>query len=302
MLANTRPEWTLSSFGISGAGGVVVPIYPTNSPGSASGLLAIRAREDRDLRGRGPAAKIEQVRDQLPELEHVIGIEAGGGEISLEQLRERGRERDPQRARPARASVAPTTLTRSSTRRARPGPQGRRAQPRQRDVRRPDGRGDPVRQRGRDHVPVPAARARVRADRAARLIRPGHRLVYCGGDPRQIIHEIMETKPSYLPSVPRIFEKLYAPRSTMQARRATRTSSASGRRSSSGSRCGGAGTRRGCRTSWRAVRPGRGAALRHGARAVRGKSARRCGRRADRGRRSSSSSTPAGFRCSRAGA
>src|SRR5690242_952710 len=32
VLANTRPEWTFASFGISGAGGVVVPIYPTNSP------------------------------------------------------------------------------------------------------------------------------------------------------------------------------------------------------------------------------------------------------------------------------
>ena len=32
LLANTRPEWTYSSLAISRAGGVVVPIYPTNSP------------------------------------------------------------------------------------------------------------------------------------------------------------------------------------------------------------------------------------------------------------------------------
>ena len=32
LLADTRPEWTFCSFAISGAGGVVVPIYPTNSP------------------------------------------------------------------------------------------------------------------------------------------------------------------------------------------------------------------------------------------------------------------------------
>ena len=32
ILANTRPEWTLASLAISRAGGVVVPIYPTNSP------------------------------------------------------------------------------------------------------------------------------------------------------------------------------------------------------------------------------------------------------------------------------
>src|SRR5262245_9702366 len=32
VLANTRPEWTYASLAISRAGGVVVPIYPTNSP------------------------------------------------------------------------------------------------------------------------------------------------------------------------------------------------------------------------------------------------------------------------------
>src|SRR3954454_22281979 len=32
ILARTRLEWTLCDFAISSAGGVVVPIYPTNSP------------------------------------------------------------------------------------------------------------------------------------------------------------------------------------------------------------------------------------------------------------------------------
>src|SRR4051812_41386076 len=32
ILANTRPEWTYADLAISAAGGVVVPIYPTNSP------------------------------------------------------------------------------------------------------------------------------------------------------------------------------------------------------------------------------------------------------------------------------
>src|SRR4051794_2141030 len=95
VLANTRPEWTFSSFGISSAGGVVVPIYPTNSPkecqwaaGDSSSKVVIC--EDADQ-----AAKIAQVRDELPDLEHVIVMDGEAeGAISLDDLRAKGRESD----------------------------------------------------------------------------------------------------------------------------------------------------------------------------------------------------------------
>jgi long-chain acyl-CoA synthetase len=38
----------------------------------------------------------------------------------------------------------------------------------------------------------------------------GAAIAYYGGDTKQIVPEIMEVHPDYLPSVPRIFEKLYA--------------------------------------------------------------------------------------------
>ena len=46
ILANTRPEWTVADMGVFCAGAVVVPIYHTNSPRSAStsSLTPARAR------------------------------------------------------------------------------------------------------------------------------------------------------------------------------------------------------------------------------------------------------------------
>ena len=38
----------------------------------------------------------------------------------------------------------------------------------------------------------------------------GTAIVYFGGDPKQIVAELMQVKPTYVPSVPRIFEKIYA--------------------------------------------------------------------------------------------
>ena len=37
----------------------------------------------------------------------------------------------------------------------------------------------------------------------------GSTLAYFGGDTKQIVPELLEVKPTYLPSVPRVFEKIY---------------------------------------------------------------------------------------------
>ena len=58
----------------------------------------------------------------------------------------------------------------------------------------------------------------------------GTAIVYFGGDTKQILPELIETKPTYLPSVPRIFEKLYTAALKMTEAGSTRSGSASGRR------------------------------------------------------------------------
>src|SRR5689334_12579428 len=72
ILANTRPEWTYHDFAALSAGAVVVPIYQTNSPDECQYVLensdakAVIVEDDEQL------AKVREVRDRCPKLEHVI--------------------------------------------------------------------------------------------------------------------------------------------------------------------------------------------------------------------------------------
>src|SRR4051812_36710512 len=97
ILCNTRPEWTYADFAISAAGGVVVPIYPTNSPeecewvaGNSESVFVVC--EDAEQ-----VAKITAVRERLPNLRKLIVVAPSGDvadAISLEDLRRRGNRRD----------------------------------------------------------------------------------------------------------------------------------------------------------------------------------------------------------------
>src|SRR4051812_21079459 len=89
ILANTRPEWTVASLAISAAGAVVVPIYPTNSAEECAWVAGNSGATMVVCEGPEQVAKIEEVRDQLPELATIASIDEGG-ETTLEELRERG--------------------------------------------------------------------------------------------------------------------------------------------------------------------------------------------------------------------
>src|SRR3954452_5870887 len=95
ILANTRPEWVYASFAISTAGGVVVPIYPTNSPKECQRGAGDSAAKVVFVENADQAAKIAKVRDELDALEHVLVMDGEAeGAITLDELRERGRGAD----------------------------------------------------------------------------------------------------------------------------------------------------------------------------------------------------------------
>jgi long-chain acyl-CoA synthetase len=162
--------------------------------------------------------KLEQVRDRLPELEHVIGIDPGVGDESLEQLRERGRARDrtelSERQQQVQPSDAWTFIYTSGT----TGPP--------KGVVLTHGNAMSVCKAVEElafvadeettYLYLPLAHVFALVTQLASYDQ-GTTLVYFGGDSKQILAEIAETQPTYLPSVPRIFEKLYAAASQMGA-------------------------------------------------------------------------------------
>ncbi len=225
ILANTRPEWSYMDMAATSVGAVVVPIYQTNSPEeclwviSDSGACAIMCEDKEQL------AKIESIRDRVPELRTVMVMDppaeetSGGGSgvgagkvdaITLEQVRERGRGRPADELEGRRAAVRPedpfTFIYTSGT----TGP--------------PKGC---VLTHGnyRAIIGMIAEAGEIQGDEIIYLYLPlahsyalliqlavfdlGGTLAYYGGDTKQIVPELTEVKPTYLPSVPRVFEKIY---------------------------------------------------------------------------------------------
>jgi long-chain acyl-CoA synthetase len=225
ILANTRPEWSYADMAATSAGAVVVPIYQTNSPEeclwviSDSDACAIVCEDDAQL------AKIAAIRDQLPNLRTIIVIDppaedaatngsssarASLGAITLAEVSDGGRSRSAQELQQRRSAVRPedpfTFIYTSGT----TGP--------------PKGC---VLSHGNYRAIVDMIRevGEIREDEVSYLYLPlahsfalliqlaafdlGSTLAYFGGDTQQIVPELMEVKPTYLPSVPRVFEKIY---------------------------------------------------------------------------------------------
>jgi long-chain acyl-CoA synthetase len=225
ILGNTRPDWSYADMAATSAGAVVVPIYQTNSPEeclwviSDSDACAIVCENEEQLE------KIAAIRDQVPGLRTIIVIDplsdagmASGpsdsvkalGAVTLDEIRERGRSHGVEELEARRAAVRPqdpfTFIYTSGT----TGP--------------PKGC---VLTHGnyRAIIDMIGEAGEIQGDEVIYLYLPlahsfalliqlavfdlGGTLAYFGGDTKQIVPELMEVKPTYLPSVPRVFEKIY---------------------------------------------------------------------------------------------
>jgi long-chain acyl-CoA synthetase len=210
VLADTRLEWTVASYGISAAGCVVVPVYPTNSPRECAWVLGNSGAKAVVCEDDGQVAKVEQVREELPDLGVVVAIEGAAGDLSLEALRERGRARDRAELEERQSRVAPADVYTIIYTSGTTGPP--------KGVVLTHGNAMAVCEMVEEiefiepdetsYLFLPLAHAFALTVQLASFDL-GTAIVYYGGDTKQILPEVIETKPTYLPSVPRIFEKLY---------------------------------------------------------------------------------------------
>ena len=215
LLANTRPEWSYASLAISRAGAVVVPIYPTNSAEECEWVAGNSDSKVVICEDESQAAKIEKVRGNLEHLEHIVLIEPSPNDqaagVTIDELRERGQNADRAELERRCDAVSPedpyTIIYTSGT----TGPpkgvvlsHGNCA-----SVGVMVEEIDFISEGEMTYLYLPLAHAFALTVQLASFD-VGSGIVYFGGDPLQIIPELQQVDATYMPSVPRIFEKIYA--------------------------------------------------------------------------------------------
>ncbi len=213
ILSNTRAEWTLADFGAMCAGAVVVPVYQTNSPDECeyvldhSQAMALFCEDDDQL------AKIAEIRDALPKLKHLFRFEGDGEDaMTLDALREAGADvsdadLDARVASIGLDEVATIVYTSGTT-----GPPkgcvlthgNLRADIEGVKPRVGFAAGDDV-----VYVFLPLAHVLTRIVQLV-AVDAGAEMAYWRRDPKKIVDDVQLIKPTHLPSVPRIFEKIHA--------------------------------------------------------------------------------------------
>ncbi|MGZ4268467.1 MAG: AMP-dependent synthetase/ligase [Solirubrobacteraceae bacterium] len=214
IMANTRPEWTVADMGVFCAGAVVAPIYHTNSPEECAYVLRHADARAVFCEDAAQAEKIRAVRAECPGLRHVIVLHgAADGALTLDELRARGggvpeSVIDERVAATAPGDLATIIYTSGTT-----GPPkgcmlthenflaATHAYQERLDMLRED-------------VPIVYFMFLPLAHSLARIIEVsvldvGGTLVFWSRRPERLLDDIREARPTYFPSVPRVFEKIY---------------------------------------------------------------------------------------------
>ncbi|MGO9972168.1 MAG: AMP-dependent synthetase/ligase [Solirubrobacteraceae bacterium] len=212
ILGLTSAEWTLSDYGALCAGAVVTPIYHTNSPEECEYVLAHSEAKLVFCEDAAQAAKVAQVRDRCPSLEHVVVLDRSdrGGMMTLEELRSIGMETSPEHVQDRVACVAPDDIATLVYTSGTTGP------PKACMLSHANvmyATHTYAQRLGFDHthalyqfLPLAHVLARVAQNVALSV---GARVIYWSGDASKIVDELEQTAPTHFPAVPRVYEKVH---------------------------------------------------------------------------------------------
>jgi long-chain acyl-CoA synthetase len=211
ILANTRAEWSYFDFAALSAGATVVPIYQTNSPEECHYVLEnsdaklVVVEDDEQLE------KVREVRERLPRLERVVRMTGSSDDaILMEDLSARGAQASEAAWEERWRSVTPSDISTFIYTSGTTGP------PKGCVISHGNYRAM-VDMALAEEVVVPGEHTYLflpLAHSFALLIQlvsfeVGGCLAYWERDPLKIVPNLAEVKPTYFPSVPRIFEKIY---------------------------------------------------------------------------------------------
>jgi long-chain acyl-CoA synthetase len=211
ILGNTRPEWTYFDFAALSVGAVVVPIYQTNSPEECRYVLENSDSKVVVVEDAEQLEKVRAARDQLPQLQHVV-LMTGTAEdaISTEDLAAKGASGTAEAWKTLYEAVTSEDICTFIYTSGTTGPPkgcvishgNYRAMLNMVNETTVIEEGDVT------YLYLPLAHS------FALLIQFGSfdlgtTIAYWERDPLKILPNLAELKPTYFPSVPRIFEKIY---------------------------------------------------------------------------------------------
>ncbi len=214
ILAETRPEWTLADAGSFCAATVVAPIYQTNSPQECEYVLSHSDARVVFCEDATQVAKIQQIRDRCPALEHVIAFTgAGPGSISLDDLIKRGAEVPEQEVDARVAAVSPDSMASLVYTSGTTGPP-KACILTHRNFTEATHALEERLELTRTEMPIEFFMFLPLAHVFARIVQVftldlGGTLIYWQRDPLRLLDDIREARPTYFPSVPRVWEKIY---------------------------------------------------------------------------------------------
>ncbi len=214
ILGNTRPEWTIADAGSFCAATVVAPIYHTNSPEECEYVLRHSEARAVFCEDEEQVAKIEQIRERIPALEHVIAFhEVGGRAISMQELIERGAGVPEQQVDERVAAVKPEDMASLVYTSGTTGPPKACVLTHRNWMEQAHGleqgldltrRKEPL----EFFLFLPLAHVFGRVTQMLTLD-VGGTLIYWQRDPARLLDDIKDSQPTLFSSVPRVWEKIY---------------------------------------------------------------------------------------------